>query len=207
MALERRLVAGQVERVGVAVGELAQGDVDRDVDDHRAGPAGGGDVEGLVDDPRQLGRVLDQVAVLDDRQRDAGDVGLLEGVGADEVAAHLPGDGDQRRRVQVGVGDAGDQVGGAGAAGGHADADLAGGAGVAVGGVRRALLVAHEDVAQLLGVVEGVVERDGDAAGEAEDDVAALVLEGRDEGLRAFHLLVWCHCSTAPFSAPETSLT
>ena len=110
-------------------------------------------------------------------------------------------------RVEVGVGDAGDQVGGAGAAGGGADADLAGGAGVAVGGVRRALLVAHQHVAQLLGVVEGVVERDGDAAREAEDDLAALVLEGGHEGLRAFHLLVGCHCSTAPFSAPETSLT
>ena len=55
--LERRLVAGQVDRVGVVVGELAVGDVDRDVDDHRAGPAGGGDVERLVHGLRQLGRV------------------------------------------------------------------------------------------------------------------------------------------------------
>ena len=45
------------------------------------------------------------------------------------------------------------------------------------------------------------------AAGIAEDDLAALVLEGGDEGLRPFHSLVWCHWSTAPFSAPETSLT
>ena len=194
-------------RVGVVVGELAQGDVDGDVDDHRAGTPGRGDVEGLVDDPRQVGRVLDEVGVLDDRQRDAGDVGLLEGVGADEVAAHLPGDGHQRRRVEVGGGDAGDEVGGAGAAGRRADAHLAGGAGVAVGGVRRALLVAHQHVAQLLGVVEGVVERDRDAAGIAEDDLAALVLEGGHEGLRPLHSLVWCHWRTAPFSAPETSLT
>ena len=32
-----------------------------------------------------LGRALHEVGVLDDRQRDAGDVGLLEGVGADQV--------------------------------------------------------------------------------------------------------------------------
>ncbi len=164
-------------------------------------------MERLVGDLREVGGVLDQVGVLDDRQRDAGHVGLLEGVGADQVAAHLPGDGDQRDRVQVGVGDAGDEVRRAGAAGRGADTDLAGGAGVPVGGVRGALLVAHEHMAQLLGVVEGVVERDGDPAGKAEDGIAALFLEGRDECLRASYLLVWCHCSTAPFSAPETSLT
>ena len=65
----------------------------------------------------------------------------------------------------------------------EADADLAGGAGVAVGRVRGALLVAHEDVAQVLRVVEGVVERDHDPAGEAEEDVAALVFQGRDDRL------------------------
>ena len=136
--------------------------------------------------------VLDQVGVLDDRQRDAGGVGLLEGVGADEVAAHLAGDGHHRDRVHVGVGDAGDQVGGAGAARGQADADLAGRSGVAVGRVRGALLVAHQDVAQLLGVVEGVVERDRDAAGKAEDDLAALVLESLTMACEPFIFIDGC---------------
>ena len=49
--------------------------------------------------------------VLDDRHRDAVDVRLLEGVGADQVRRHLAGDAHDRRRVQVGVGDRGDQVG------------------------------------------------------------------------------------------------
>ena len=74
-------------------------------------------------------------------------------------------------RVELGGGDARDQVGGAGAAGAQADADLAAGAGIAVGRVRRALLVAHQDVADLRVVVPDVVERQDDAAGVAEDDV------------------------------------
>ena len=159
----RGLVARQVDGGGLVVHGLRERHVHGDVDDHGAGAAGGGDVEGLVHDARQVGGVLDQVGVLDDRQGHAGDVGLLEGVGADEVAAHLPGDGDERRRVQIGGGDAGHQVGRAGTAGGGAHADLAGGAGVAVGRVRGALLVAHQHVPQV-GVVQGVVERDGDAA-------------------------------------------
>ena len=59
----------------------------------------------------------------------------------------------------------------------HADADLAGDAGVAVGGVGAALLVADEDVADLGVVAEDVVERQDHAARVAEEDVDALADE------------------------------
>ena len=62
--------------------------------------------------------------------------------------ADLAGDGDERHGIQLGVGEAGDEVGGAGAAGGDADADLAGAAGVALGGEAAALLVARQNGAQ-----------------------------------------------------------
>ncbi len=71
-------------------------------------------------------------------------------------------------RVEHGRGDAGDEVGGAGAGGGHADADLAGGAGVAVGHVRGALLVADEDVVDRE-LAQGVVGGEDGSAGVAED--------------------------------------
>ena len=60
--------------------------------------------------------------------------------------------------IEVGIGDAGDQVGGARAGGGQADAHLAGGPGIAVGGMGGALLVAHQDVAQLRVLRQGIVE-------------------------------------------------
>jgi hypothetical protein len=79
-------------------------------------------------------------------QRDAGDVDFLEGVGAENLGRDVGGDSDDGDGIEHGRGDAGDEIGCAGAAGGEADADLAGGAGVAIGHVGSALLVADEDV-------------------------------------------------------------
>ena len=155
-----------------------------DVDQHRAGAARRGDVERLGDRARDLRRVGDQVVVLGDRHRDAADVGLLEGVRADRGRRDLAGDGHDRHRVHVGVGDRRDQVGGARAARGHADADLAGGRRVALGRVAGALLVADEDVPDLGGVHQRVVRRQDRAAGDAEDGVDPDALERPDQALR-----------------------
>ena len=62
--------------------------------------------------------------------------------------------------------------------------DPAGDAGVAVGGVGAALLVADEDVAQLRVVAEDVVERQDDAARVAEEDVDTLAQERLAEDVR-----------------------
>ena len=86
----------------------------------------------------------------------------------------VAGDRDDRDGVEERGADAGDEVRRARAGRAHADADLAGDAGVAVGGVGAALLVADEDVAQLGVVAEDVVERQDHAAGVAEEDVDAL---------------------------------
>ena len=67
----------------------------------------------------------------------------------------------------------------------QADADPAAGAGVAVGRMGGALLVADEDVAQLRVVVPDVVERQDHAARVAEDDVHALADERLAEGVGA----------------------
>ena len=183
-----RVVAGQVDaRRPGEPGARLQG-VLGDVDEHRAGAAGGGDVERLGDDPRDLVGVGHEVVVLGDRHRDAADVGLLEGVGADGGRVHLTGDGDDRHRVHVGVGERGDQVGRARARGGHADADPAGRGGVALGRVAGALLVADQDVAHLDRVEQRVVGRQDRAAGDAEDGVDVHRLEREHQALRAGHL-------------------
>ena len=87
----RRHVPGDHRRVRAAVGlDVLAPDVHADIDEHGAGSAGLGDVDGLGQGLRQVDGVLDQVGVLDDRQRDADDVGLLEGVGPD-AASIRPG--------------------------------------------------------------------------------------------------------------------
>ena len=87
---------------------------------------------------------------------------------------HVAGDRDHRDRVEHRGADAGHEVRRARPGGAHAHADLARHAGVAVGGVGAALLVADEDVAELRVVAEDVVEGQDHPARVAEHDVDAL---------------------------------
>ncbi len=181
MAVHVRAEAGQAGddlRLGRVLGaglllERVLGDVDVD----RARPSGAGDVERLGHDAGQVVGVAHEVVVLGHRQRDAVDVDLLERVLADQRGRDVAGDGDHRHRVEERRADPGHEVCGARPGRAHAHPDPAGHPGVAVGGVRAALLVADEDVAQLRVVAEDVVQREDDAARVAEEDVDALAEE------------------------------
>ncbi len=70
------------------------------------------------------------------------------------------------------------------------DAGPAGGAGIALGRMGRGLLVADEDVADVVLLEDRVVDRQHRAAGIAEHRVDALVLQGLNDHLRAGHLSV-----------------
>ncbi len=85
------------------------------------------------------------------------------------LGGDLAGDRDERDAVEHGCGEAGDEVGRAGAGGRHAHARAARGAGVAVGHVGGALLVADQDVVDGGEVAQGVVDGEDRAAGVAED--------------------------------------
>ena len=69
------------------------------------------------------------------------------------------------------------------------DAHLVGGARVAVGGMHRALLVAHEDVLDPVLLEQLVVDEEHGAAGVAEYVLDPLLLKTADGDLRAgeFH--------------------
>ena len=168
---------------------LGAGEVARDVDEDGTGSSGRGDVERLAEGTGEVIGGLKQEAVLDHRHGDADDVRLLERVGADDTTRDLTRDDDHGHGVHEGGRDAGDSVRGAGAGGDEHDADLAGGASVAVGHVGRTLLVACQDVVDFLAVVERVVDLDGLATGIAKERVDALGLETGDDGLGAGHRL------------------
>ena len=134
------------------------------------------------------GGVLHQPVVLGAGPGDADGVGLLEGVVADHEGRDLAGQHHDRDRVHQRVGHAGDGVGGAGAGGDQHHAGPAGGAGIALGGMGRALLVPDQDVADVVLLEDLVVDRQHRAAGIAEHRVHALVLQGLDHHLRAGHV-------------------
>jgi hypothetical protein len=136
-------------------------------------------------DTREVIGITDEVVVLRHRQGDSVDVDLLERVLADQDTGHVAGDRHDRHRVQERRPDPGDEVGRARARGAHAHTDPTGHPRVAVGGVRAALLVADEDVAQLGVVAEDVVERQDDAARIREEDLDPLAQERLAQDVRA----------------------
>ncbi len=138
-----------------------------DVHEHWTGAVGGRDMKSLA---KARGDILgpgDQIIVLGDGQGDAGDVGFLEGVGADHRAAHLARDADDGRGVHHGRGNAGNHVGGAGAGSCQSDTHAAAGARVSIGHVRGALLVAHQHMVHAR-FGHGVVGGQDGAAGVSE---------------------------------------
>ena len=149
-----------------------------------------GHVERGRHDPRDVLDVLDEPVVLRDPHGDAGDVALLERIGADRSRGHLTRHDHQRGGVHVGVGQWRHDVGGPRPARDHGHSGTTGHHGVALGHVPGTLLVAHQDVADGR-VDDRVVDGQDGAAGQAEHDVDALHLEALDEGLCSCHLH-WC---------------
>ncbi len=103
------------------------------------------------------------------------------------MGGDLAGQHHQRNGVHQSVDDAGDGVGRAGAGSDQHHAGPAGGAGVPLGRMGRALFVADQHVAQLVLVEQGVVDRQHRAARIAEDHLDALVLEGAHDHFGAGH--------------------
>ena len=115
MRLGGGAIPGKVDRRRPLEGRRRLQRILGNIDENWTGAPGRGQVEGLGDRPRNLGRVGDEVVVLGDRHRDAANVGFLECVGSDRTAGYLAGDGHHRHRVHVGVGNGRDEVGRAGA--------------------------------------------------------------------------------------------
>jgi len=184
VALAHRVVGAHFHRLGIVEGGLVERDILRDVDHHRARTAGAGDVEGLLDRQRQVAHVLDQEVVLDDRARDADGVALLEGIQSDRRRGHLAGDDHHRDRVHVGGGDAGHGIGHARARRHQRDADVAGGARIAVGRVHGGLLMAHQHVLDGVLLVECVVDVEHRPARVAPHVLHALGLQAAHEDFR-----------------------
>ena len=142
-------------------------------------------MERLLDDPGEVLAVLDQEVVLGRGARDADVVGLLEGVVADQVRRHLAREGDDRDRVHERVLQRRHEVGRRRTRGDQADAGPAGRPGVALGRVPGGRLLADEDVAYALEVVQDVVDRQHGPAGQAEDEVHAFALQALEQYPRA----------------------
>ena len=165
---------------------LVLGDVLRQLDQHRAGLLGLGDLEGLAHDLGDVVRLVHRLRPLGDGAEHGDRVHVLVALLVQPLGAGLADEADHGRAVHVGVGDAGHEIGGAGAEGAEADARLAGQPAVDVGHEGRRLLVATEDEVDValdqrhhhVGVL---------LAGNAEDVGHALGFEAPDQKIGRFH--------------------
>ena len=148
-----------------------------------AGTAGAGDVEGPGDGPGDLVGAADLPVPFADRGGEADDVGFLEGVRAEGGGGDLSRDDHDGRRIRHRVGDAGDDVRGAGAG---SDDDHTGRAldpRIALGRVDGTLFVPDEDVADTVPeVAEAVIHGHDLSAGIPEDGIHPFRDEGAPQG-------------------------
>ena len=87
-------------------------DVFGDVDNDGTWAAGGGDMKSFGDYARDIARAHDEVAVFDDGESEAEDVGFLESAATNHSGGDLAGDRDHGNGVHEGIGDAGDEISG-----------------------------------------------------------------------------------------------
>ena len=181
--------AGLGERAGVAEHLVEQGDVDlgrehvhRHVDEHGSGSAALGEGERLVEHLGDEVRLVDAPRALDEGSIDLplGGIGvevdLLVRMLAEVVARHVAGDHDQRNRIERGVRHGGGGIRQTGAEVGQDDPGPLGHPGVAVGRVRRDLLVPHVDEGDALALLERREQSDVRVPAQPEDvlDIACL---------------------------------
>ena len=180
-----RSVALMRDLLGPDIIAQREQDVLWQIDKDRPRPPAFRHVKRLVQNAREVVDVLHQIIVLGAGPGDAGRVGFLKGVIADQMRRHLARETHDRHRVHQRVGEAGHGVCRAGPARHQDDPDLPGRAGIAFRSMHRAPLLAHQDVAQRVLLEQGVVDRQDRAPGIAEYDIDALIDERLDDDIRS----------------------
>ena len=169
-----------------------------DVDHHRAGAPGAGDLEGRTYRGLELGRIGHQEDMLGHRAHDRGHRGLLERIGPDGGPGDLPANYDNRYRICHAVAHGCNSVGGTGPGSHQAHPHLAARPRVAGRHESGALLVRRHDQRDLRlahpggGLVveeDGVVGRQDRPAGVAEDRAHALIRQYLHDHAGAGHAL------------------
>ena len=118
-------------------------------------------------------------------------IGLLEGVIADEMRRHLAGQADNRNAVHQCIGQPSHRVGGAGPGGHQQHAGLAGGPGIALRCVGRALFMAHQNVTDAILLKQRIINGQDRATAVAKHHFDTLSDQGFEQYFSAGHHLAW----------------
>ena len=153
----------------------------------------------------QIFNPLHNKTVFGNRHGDAGGIHLLEAIPPEERSVHIAGDKHNRDRIHKGGSDARDQVGGARAGGGEANARFPAGARIALGCMCRPLLMRSQDVADFITVViERVIHCQDCSARIPKNRIHSLLQQHIHDDLRArsLHANHPCFLSLPMYIAP-----
>ena len=206
--LGRRPIRAMHPGIGAGIGRLADQDVLRQIDNHRARPPAARDVERLVHHPRQVFRPLDQVVVLGRRPGDPGRVRLLEGVVADQMRRHLPGQAHDRHAVHQRIDQPGDRIGRPRPARHQHHANPAGAPRIAFRRMHRRLLVPDQDVTDAVLLEQRVIDRQDCTARIAENNLDILLAQRaqQDFGPRSVGRFASCGGTNQPQRGTSTRI-
>ena len=182
-----RAIGTMALRGRFAIRRLVDQDIFRQINHHRAGTAGFRDVKSFMHHARQVFGFLDQIIMLGRGAGDAGGIGFLEGIIADQMRRHLARQADHRDGIHQRIHQARHGIGSAGAGCHQHHANLAGGTRIAFRRMHRRLFVAHQDVANGVLLENRVIDRQHRAAGVAENHLNAVILQRAQYDLGTRH--------------------
>ncbi len=171
------------------IGDLLEKEVTRHIDEHGPRAPAARECKRLANRRYEIGSVLNLVVMLCHGHRHIEDIRLLERIAAEHLQIDLSRDSHHRDRVHVRRCDARHKVCRAGPRGRNTDADAPRRTRITVGGMRRVLLMRHEDLTDLRLSIKCIVERQNHAAGVSKHRIHILLSQARENRLRASHFI------------------
>ena len=172
-----RLIAADVDRLRIIRASEFAHHVLRQVDQHRPRTPRPGDIECLLDDPPQILSVSHSHPVFCNASGNAHDIHFLERVVPDQVLRHLPGKAYKRDAVIIRRGKPCDQVGRSRAACDKADPHLPRGPRIRVRFMDQRLLMARQDDADIILLIQLIADINGARPRVAEDRVHSFLFQ------------------------------
>lgn len=134
--------------------------------------------------------VLDQEIVLCAGAGDADRIAFLKSVRSDQTCRHLAGEADERNGVHKGILQRRDRICNARSRCHQHDANSSCRAGIAFGGVSGPLLMAHQEMFDVLLLEDFVIDRQHRCAGITENVFDAVVAQRLQNDLAAVHATI-----------------
>uniref|UniRef100_A0A7C9ENH6 Uncharacterized protein n=1 Tax=Opuntia streptacantha TaxID=393608 RepID=A0A7C9ENH6_OPUST len=129
----------------------------RNVNQNGSGSTRIGQKEGLLNDPRNILNIQHQIIMLSNRTSYLNNGGLLKSISTNHTPRNLPSNCNDWDRIKQSISKSRNKVSSTRARGGNTDPHASSGACVALGGENTALLVARENVSDLVRTSQGLM--------------------------------------------------